>query len=96
MPLYVSSFVAFPTPVFLPALPSKMSVTPQDDDSHDLNKMSELDAWAERMEGVWNEVLQADSRRGKPRVTLPGFPIHVRERKTSHDMHRCSYLIVNE
>lgn len=31
------------------------------------------------MEGVWNEVLQADSRGSKPRVTLPGFPIHVSE-----------------
>ncbi|CAM9630267.1 unnamed protein product [Hapterophycus canaliculatus] len=54
-----------------------VSATPKDDEDGDDDRSAERDAWADRMEGVWNEVLQADSRRSKPRATLPGFPIHV-------------------
>lgn len=49
----------------------------KDDDGVD-GRMSELEVWADRVEGIWNDILQADSRAGKPRVSLPGFPIEVR------------------
>ena len=70
------------TPALSPSLvpASKVSAAPKDDEDDDVDRLSELDAWAERMEGVWNDVLEADARGTKPRVTLPGFPIHVRQR----------------
>lgn len=65
-----------------PGPPSQVSAAPRDDGDDDVDRLSDLGAWAERMEGVWNDVLEADARGSKPRVTLPGFPIHVRQAKT--------------
>lgn len=50
-----------------------------DDEGENCNngQLSEREAWAEKVEGIWNDVLEADSRAGKPRITLPGFPIEV-------------------
>eukprot|EP00903_Cladosiphon_okamuranus_P010903 g10299.t1 len=62
-----------------------VSATPKDDENDNADRLLELDAWAERMEGVWNEVLQVDARGSKPRVTLPGFPIHVVKVKIARD-----------
>lgn len=41
------------------------------------NRMSALEAWADTVEGVWNEILHADAVSSTPRITLPGFPIEV-------------------
>lgn len=56
-----------------------MSRTQDEDEDADDGRSLEREAWAERVEGVWNEILLADSRLGKPRVSLPGFPIEVSE-----------------
>lgn len=60
-----------------------------DDDDEDENRnngqLSEREAWAEKVEGIWNDVLEADSRAGKPRITLPGFPIQVVKVKIARD-----------
>ncbi|CAN0302439.1 unnamed protein product [Pylaiella littoralis] len=62
-----------------------VSAAAHGDEDEDGDRLSQRDAWAERMEGVWNEVLQADSRGSKPRVTLPGFPVHVVMVKIARD-----------
>lgn len=62
-----------------------MSATPQADENEDGKLLSEQDAWAERMEGVWNEILQADTKGTRPRITLPGFPIHVRQKNNEQE-----------
>ncbi|CAM9785801.1 unnamed protein product [Ectocarpus sp. 6 AP-2014] len=62
-----------------------VSAAPQADKNDDGRLLSERDAWAERMEGVWNEILQADAKGTRPRITLPGFPIHVVMVKIARD-----------
>eukprot|EP00752_Nemacystus_decipiens_P002438 g2295.t1 len=62
-----------------------VSATPKDGEDGDVDRLTELDAWAARMEGVWNDVVEADARGSRPRVTLPGFPIHVVMVKIARD-----------
>lgn len=62
----------------MPTLPLQVSRLFEDDDDGVDGRMSELEAWADKVEGIWNDILQADSLAGKPRVSLPGFPIEVR------------------
>lgn len=55
---------------------SKVSQNPEEEEKEN-NRLSALEAWADRVEGVWNEILHADAVSSTPRITLPGFPIEV-------------------
>lgn len=81
-----------PPPSCTPVLPRKVPAAPQADENDDGKLLSERDAWAERMEGVWNEILHADAKGTRPRIMLPGFPIHVRQNKESRKVQEHSAL----
>lgn len=73
---YIIRWVAFHTL----SLPSKVSFKDDVDDEIDDRRASQHEAWADQVEDIWNEILIADSRAGRPRVTLPGFPIEVKRK----------------
>ena len=56
---------------------AKVSPSLDEEEEEDNRILSARDAWAENVEGIWNEILQADSLATKPRIVLPGFPIEV-------------------
>ncbi|CAN0365590.1 unnamed protein product [Ascophyllum nodosum] len=66
---------------------SKPLVSPSldEEEEEDNRILSARDAWAENVEGIWNEILQADSLATKPRIVLPGFPIEVVKVKIARD-----------